>query len=66
VITVEGIAAEVVRATLLSANAAADVALLQLERVTAAMRVARVGDSDTAQVGEQVLVVGAPTGSPIR
>jgi hypothetical protein len=28
--------------------------------VTAAMRVARVGDSDTAQVGEQVLVVGAP------
>lgn len=61
-ITVEGIAGEVVRATMLSANAAADVALLQLERVTAAMRVARVGDSDTAQVGEQVLVVGAPYG----
>ena len=39
-ITVEGIAGEVVRATIISANAAADVSLLQLERVTAAMRVA--------------------------
>jgi serine protease Do len=61
-ITVEGIAGEVVRAKLLSANAAADVALLQLERVTAAMRVARIGDSDTVRVGEQVMVVGAPYG----
>jgi S1-C subfamily serine protease len=42
-ITVEGIAGEVVRAKLLSSNAAADIALLQLERVTAAMRVARLG-----------------------
>jgi len=61
-ITVEGIAGEVVRATLISANAAADVSLLQLERVTKAMRVARMGDSDTVQVGQQVLVVGAPYG----
>jgi serine protease Do len=61
-ITVEGIAGEVVRAKLFSANAAADVALLQLERVTAAMRVARIGDSDTVRVGEQVMVVGAPYG----
>src|SRR4030095_15802925 len=61
-ITVEGIAGEVVRATLLSADAAADVALLQLERVTAAMRVARVGDFDAVRVGEQVMVVGAPYG----
>jgi serine protease Do len=61
-ITVEGIAGEVVRATLLSADAAADVALLQLERVTAAMRVARMGDSDAVRVGEQVMVVGAPYG----
>ena len=61
-ITVEGIAGEVVRATLLSANAAADVSLLQLERVTAAMRVARMGNSDAVQVGQQVLVVGAPYG----
>jgi serine protease Do len=59
-ITVEGIAGEVVRATLLSANTAADVSLLQLERVTAAMRVARMGNSDAVRVDEQVLVVGAP------
>jgi serine protease Do len=61
-ITVEGVAGEVVRAKLLSANAAADVSLLQLERVTNAMRVARMGDSDTVQVGQQVMVVGAPYG----
>src|SRR4029453_1919168 len=61
-ITVEGIAGEVVRAKLFSANAAADVALLQLERVTAAMRVAQLGDSDAVRVGEQVMVVGAPYG----
>ena len=57
-ITVEGIGGEVVRATLISANAAADVSLLQLERVTRAMRVARVGSSDAMQVGKQVMVVG--------
>jgi S1-C subfamily serine protease len=61
-ITVEGIGGEIVHAKLLSANAAADVALLQLERVTAAMRVAQIGDSDSVRVGEQVIVVGAPYG----
>ena len=61
-ITVEGIAGEVVRATILSANAAADVALLQLERVTKAMRVARIGDSNGVRVGQQVMIVGAPYG----
>jgi S1-C subfamily serine protease len=61
-ITVEGVAGEVVRAKLVSADAAADVALLQLERVTAAMRVAQLGDSDAVRVGQQVMVVGAPYG----
>ena len=61
-ITVEGIGGEVVRATLLSANAAADVSLLQLERVTKAMRVARMSSSDAMRVWEQVMVVGAPYG----
>ena len=61
-ITVQGIGGEMVRATLLSANSAADVSLLQLERVTAAMRVARMGDSDSVRVGQQVMVVGAPYG----
>ena len=61
-ITVEGIGGEVVRARIISANAAADVSLLQLERVTRAMRVARIGNSDSVRVGEQVMVVGAPYG----
>src|SRR4030095_7125462 len=61
-ITVEGIAGEVVKATIISANAAADVSLLQLERVTKAMRVARTGDSDKMRIGQQVMVVGAPYG----
>ena len=61
-ITVEGVAGEVVRAKITSSDAAADVALLQLERVTAAMRVARLGDSGGVRVGQQVMVIGAPYG----
>jgi S1-C subfamily serine protease len=61
-ITVEGVAGEVVRAQIVSSDAAADVAMLQLERVTAAMRVAKIGDSDAVRVGQQVVVVGAPYG----
>jgi S1-C subfamily serine protease len=61
-VTVQGIGGETVHAKRLAANAAADVALLQLERVTQAMRVARIGDSDSVRVGEQVMVVGAPYG----
>jgi serine protease Do len=61
-ITVEGVAGEVVGATIIASDAAADVALLQLERVTKAMRVARMGDSDAMRVGQQVMIVGAPYG----
>jgi len=61
-ITVEGIGGEVVRAKIISSDAAVDVSLLQLERVTAAMRVAPIGDSDRVRVGQQVMVVGAPYG----
>ena len=61
-ITVEGVAGEVVGAKIVSADAAADIALLQLERVTAAMRVAKLGDSDKVRVGQLVMVVGAPYG----
>ena len=51
-ITVEGVGGEVVRASLISSDAAADLAMLQLERVTAAMRVAQLGNSDAAQIGQ--------------
>lgn len=40
----------------------ADVALLQIDRVPAAAVVAALGDSQRAQVGEQVLVIGTPYG----
>jgi S1-C subfamily serine protease len=61
-ITVEGVGGEVVRASIVSSDAAADIAMVQLERVTAAMRVARIGDSSRVRVGQQVVVVGAPYG----
>lgn len=65
-ITVEGVGGEVAGAHIVSADAAADIALLQLERVTAAMRVARIGDSSKVRVGQQVMVVGAPSSWLIR
>lgn len=40
----------------------ADVALLQLEWVPADAIVARLGDSDKSEVGDQVFVIGAPYG----
>jgi len=61
-ITVEGVAGEVVRAKIISSDAAADISLLQIERVTKAMRVAKIGDSDAVRVGQQIMVVGAPYG----
>ena len=61
-VTVEGVGGELVRARVVSSDAAADIAMLQLERVTAAMQVARLGDSDAVRVGQQVMVVGAPYG----
>jgi len=39
-----------------------DVALLQLERPPAVGQVAKLGDSDTVQVGDSIFVVGAPFG----
>lgn len=53
----EAIPARVVRSV-----PAADVALLQLDWVPPDAVVARIGDSDTSEVGEQVFVVGAPLG----
>lgn len=49
-------------ARVLSSEPAADVALIQLERLPGEARVAKIGDSDRVQVGDEVLVVGAPYG----
>jgi S1-C subfamily serine protease len=51
-----------VNARIIASDAAADVALLQVERVPPGIVPARVGDSDKVEVGEQVFVVGAPLG----
>lgn len=51
-----------VQARVVASDAAADLALLQLERVPSGVVPARLGDSDRAEVGDQVFVVGAPLG----
>ena len=51
-----------VNARIIASDAAADVALLQLERVPPGIVPAQLGDSDKAEVGDQVFVVGAPLG----
>jgi serine protease Do len=51
-----------VAAEVVASEPAADVALLQLKRVPEGIKPAKLGDSDKAQIGEQVLVIGAPFG----
>src|SRR5438034_2619930 len=52
----------VVGARVIESEPAADLSLLQLERVPTGAKVARLGDSDNVRVGDQVVVVGAPYG----
>jgi S1-C subfamily serine protease len=61
-ITVESLGGESVRAKIVSSDSEADVSLLQLERVPASMRAAKVADSSTVKVGDQVMIIGAPYG----
>jgi serine protease Do len=49
-------------AKVLSSNSMADVALVQLEWMPKNYTIAKVGDSDKAKVGDQVIIVGAPYG----
>jgi S1-C subfamily serine protease len=51
-----------VRARVIASDPAADLALLQLERIPTGATTAKLGDSDKAEVGDQVFVVGAPFG----
>lgn len=59
---VEFASGEVVETRVIASEPAADVALLQLERVPDDAVVARLGDSDQVEVADQVFVVGAPYG----
>ena len=61
-ITVEFLGGESVAARVLASEARADLALLQLARVPAGVQPAQLGDSGRMQIGEQVLVLGAPYG----
>jgi serine protease Do len=62
-IEVQFLGGERVAARVVSAAPFADVALLQLERVPLQPVVARLADSDKVEVGDQILVVGAPYGA---
>jgi serine protease Do len=61
-ISVEFLNGETVGARVVASEPYADVSLLQLERVPSGALVAKLGDSDRVEVGEQVFVIGAPYG----
>jgi len=61
-ITVEFLGGESVAAKVVASEPAADLSLLQLQRVPAGARVAKMANSDAVQVGDGVIIVGAPYG----
>ena len=61
-INVEFIGGETVPARVVASEPAADISLLQLERVPRGALVAPLANSDTVRVGDPVIVIGAPYG----
>ena len=61
-ITVEVVGGDTVSARVIASEPAADLSMLQLERVPKGAQVAKLANSDAVRVGDQVLVVGAPYG----
>lgn len=61
-ISVEFLGGETVSAKVIESEPAADLSLLQLERVPPGARVAQMANSDTVRVGDPVYIVGAPYG----
>jgi serine protease Do len=61
-ITVEALGGERVPARVIASEPAADLSLLQLERVPPVMKAAPMADSGTVKVGDQVMIIGAPYG----
>jgi len=61
-ISVEFLGGETVSAKVIGSEPAADLSLLQLERVPSAARVATMANSDAIRVGDPVYIVGAPYG----
>ena len=61
-ISVEFIGSDAVTARVVSSEPAADLSLLQLDRVPPGAKVAAMADSGAVHVGDQVIIVGAPYG----
>jgi S1-C subfamily serine protease len=61
-ILVEFLGGESVPARVVASEPAADLSLLQLDRIPKSAQPAQMGDSDRVRVGQQVLVIGAPYG----
>jgi serine protease Do len=61
-IDVEFLGGETVAARVVASEPAADLSLLQLERVPAGAKVAVMADSNTVHIGDPVVIVGAPYG----
>jgi S1-C subfamily serine protease len=61
-INVQFLGGETVAARVVASEPAADLSLIQLEHVPPGSQVAPMADSNTVQVGDQVIVVGAPYG----
>jgi serine protease Do len=61
-LSVEFLGGETVAARVVASEPAADLSLVQLERVPAGAKVATMGDSSKMEVGDEVIVVGAPYG----
>ena len=59
-IVVEFPSGELIPARVVASAALADVSLLQLERLPAQAVVAKLGNSERVEVGEQIFIVGAP------
>jgi S1-C subfamily serine protease len=61
-INVEFLGGETVKAHVVASEPAADLSLLQLERVPSGAKSSPLADSDPIQVGDPVIIVGAPYG----
>src|SRR5258705_2487373 len=61
-INVEFLGGDTVKARVVASEPAADLSLLQLERVPSGAKSSPLADSDPIQVGDPVIIVGAPYG----
>jgi serine protease Do len=61
-IAVEFLGGETVKARVVASEPAADLSLLQLDRVPPGAQVATMANSDAVRIGDQIIVVGAPYG----